>query len=153
MKKWLTSCLICGALVSTSAVSSAQPFGEGGKGMQRGGMMKELNLSPEQIKQLKSMRTPEHRQELWDGVSAEREKLNGLMRDRSASEDDIRRQFEILNRKQNELGSFRLEKMLQLRKILNDEQLKKMSEMRDEHRGMRGGRGGEGVDNDGHGRP
>ena len=145
--KYLPSFATC-ALLLISQAAFAQPRGGMGPGRQR--FFKELNLSEEQKKQLAN-EEPGKGQEMMQELFNEREKLDGLLKDKTAPEEAIYAQLSRMNDVRARMSRFHVERMLKLRKILTDEQYKKMLEMKEERRkefGPMGGHWGKGHGQD-----
>ena len=67
--------------------------------------------------------------EMKQELAAEREKLNAMLRDRSRADDEIRSQLAKVEELERRWNARRLEKMLRARKILTDQQMKRLLEL------------------------
>ncbi len=94
------------------------------------GWLKELNLSPEQIQQIKQIRSQyqgrltQERQ----AVQQAQQELKTLMAG-NASTEQIRQKFDQVQRLRQELAGTRMESMLAIRKVLNPEQRQKLADL------------------------
>lgn len=116
-------------LAANISLVHAQPDQESEFGRGPGWMLKQLDLSPEQIKAL-NCETPGAGRNLRDEMMTERQELNRLLRNRSSSESEILAQHEKTEKKLAQWNAFRLQRMLKARSILSEEQFDKMLELR-----------------------
>jgi len=94
------------------------------------GWLKELNLSPEQIQQIRQIRgqyqgrLTQQRQ----AVQQAQQELKDLMAG-NASTEQVRQKFDQVQRLRQELTNTRMESMLAIRGVLNPEQRQKLAEL------------------------
>lgn len=122
-----------------------------GKRGGQGKVMKELNLSKDQKKQMKALKKGKK-----ESMKAQRTKMKELRKSmheamkNNASESDLRGKHKALHDAKRSMADARLENMLAVRKILNDEQRKKFHELKakqwEGRKGKRGHDDGEGDD-------
>ncbi len=122
----------------------------GGRGDRLERLAEELNLTEDQITQMRAIRedTRDEMQALHENLRAEREALHSLMAG-EASEADLRSQHEAVQTLHREVADKRFETMLATREILTPEQRTELAELMQqrreafrENRGFRGGRDG-----------
>ncbi len=96
------------------------------------GMMKELNLSEEQRKQMKEIRSANRDQmkSLRTQKKELHEKMQNLLKT-NGSDSDLKSLHEKLSQTKAQMGKLRFEQMLAIRKILNEDQRKKFHEMKE----------------------
>jgi protein CpxP len=102
------------------------------------GKLAELNLSAEQTQQIIDVRRqwkPDAEKRLKEDFGFLKQNLAQAMADNSSGEE-VRRRFELMQRKYLELQTMKFEKMLRIREVLTPEQRKKFAELR-----SRSGRG------------
>lgn len=114
--------------------------------MQR--MEQQLNLTPEQKKQLQAHRET-HRAEarrLRQGLAEKRKALRQELEKTDMSQENAKRIHEEMKALQSQLADHRFQGILAVRKILTPEQFRRMHELREAHPGRGYGRGkGEGM--------
>ena len=96
------------------------------------GRLGELNLSAEQtqtIIELRKQWRPEQEKQLKNEFTALKQNLPTAIAE-SAPTDEVRRQFETMQKKYLELQTLKFEKLLKIREILTLEQRRKFAEMR-----------------------
>jgi protein CpxP len=109
------------------------------------GKLAELNLSPEQTQQIIDIRRqwkPDAEKRLKEDFAFLKQNLAQAMADNSSGEE-VRRRFELMQRKYLELQTMKFEKLLRIREVLTPDQRKKFAELR-----SRPGRGNNNNDND-----
>jgi Spy/CpxP family protein refolding chaperone len=109
------------------------------------GKLAELNLSPEQTQQIIDIRRqwkPDAEKRLKEDFAFLKQNLAQAMADNSSGEE-VRRRFELMQRKYLELQTMKFEKLLRIREVLTPDQRKKFAELR-----SRSGRGNNNNDND-----
>jgi protein CpxP len=118
------------AVVSSAiSQSSVQAQVNQPKGTERG-WLKDLNLSPEQIQQIRQIRgqyqgrLTQQRQ----AVQQAQQELKDLMAG-NASTEQVRQKFDQVQRLRDELTKTRMESMLAIRGVLNPEQRQKLAEL------------------------
>lgn len=92
----------------------------------------ELNLSAEQtqtIIELRKQWRPEQEKQLKNEFTSLKQTLPNAIAE-SATTEEVRRQFETMQRKYLELQTLKFEKLLKIREVLNPEQRRKFAEMR-----------------------
>ncbi len=92
----------------------------------------ELNLSPEQTKQIIEIRKqfrPDAERRLKEEYLSYKQSLSQAMSDGSTIEQ-VRNHFENMQKKYSELQTLKFEKLLKIREVLTIEQRKKFAEMR-----------------------
>lgn len=146
-KQWILNLLLVGAL----ALPAAEALARKREGGQRGGMMKELNLTAEQKQKMQELRSGdrEKMQNKRKEMQAARDALDAAMKG-NASEKEIWGKFDDLQKVQAKFAKERFEKVMEIRSLLTPEQRAKfrgsmgkgMGEGKDrEHRGKNGRRG------------
>lgn len=107
-----------------------------GKGREMQKMAKELNLTPDQKAKMKSIRQNgrEEMKAKRDALFAAREDLENSLRG-AATDEELKKKFEALQKIQQEMAQGRFEKVLAIRAILTPEQRAKFKSMAGE--GMR----------------
>ncbi|WP_141735399.1 Spy/CpxP family protein refolding chaperone [Oligoflexus tunisiensis] len=96
------------------------------------GKLGELNLSAEQAQQIVNIRRqwkPAEEKRLREDFSFLKQNLAQAMADNSPAEE-VRRRFELMQKKYLELQTMKFEKLLRIREVLTPEQRKKFSERR-----------------------
>jgi Spy/CpxP family protein refolding chaperone len=96
------------------------------------GKLAELNLSAEQAQQIIDIRrqwSPSAEKRLKDEFAVLKQNLAQGMADGSPAEE-IRRRFELMQKKYLELQTMKFEKLLRIREVLTPEQRKKFAELR-----------------------
>ena len=145
LKKFSLALVAAGLLASPLAAESGSEYGEGrgkhemreGKKDRGGKMAKELGLSKDQKKQMKEIREKfKKKMEAHRGEGkAAHEALKKAMADPHSSESDLRARHEAVQKIMQAKGTLKFEKMLAIRQILDDEQIRKFAEM---HKGRHG---------------
>lgn len=101
-----------------------------GLGLEAGGAVAEqINLTAEQTEALKCD-NPGQGRVLKEKILREKEILNESIRDKEVSDEEILSQLEIINELQAQFNRFKLEKILRARKVLTEEQLEKLAELK-----------------------
>ena len=122
--------------------------GHGGRGDRADRLMEELDLTDEQITQIRAIRegARDQMRTLHDNLRAEHEVMHSLMAG-DATEVDLRAQHEKVQTLHREAANQRFETMLATREILTPEQRAELAELveqrrteRREQRGFRGNR-------------
>jgi periplasmic protein CpxP/Spy len=142
LKTTLTA--ILAAITLTVLPANAKgPGGPGERGDRKGHMMemmKDLNLTPEQQKKMKEVNeksTPnlgEKRKAMFNARKDLHETLKG-----TASDDEAKKKFEVLEKAQDEFARARFDHVLAVRAILTPEQREKFhSKMKNTFKHMRG---------------
>jgi Spy/CpxP family protein refolding chaperone len=96
------------------------------------GKLAELNLSAEQAQQIIDIRRqwkPDAEKRLKEDFAFLKQNLAQAMADNSSGEE-VRRRFELMQRKYLELQTMKFEKLLRIREVLTPEQRKKFAELR-----------------------
>ncbi|MDQ3234257.1 MAG: Spy/CpxP family protein refolding chaperone [Pseudobdellovibrionaceae bacterium] len=96
------------------------------------GKLAELNLSQEQAQQIIELRRqwkPETEKRLKEDFLFLKQNLAQAMADNSPGEE-VRRRFELMQKKYLELQTVKFEKLLRIREVLTHEQRKKFAELR-----------------------
>ena len=96
------------------------------------GKLAELNLSAEQTQQIIDIRRqwkPDAERRLKEDFAFLKQNLAQAMADNSSGEE-VRRRFELMQRKYLELQTMKFEKLLRIREVLTPEQRKKFAELR-----------------------
>lgn len=96
------------------------------------GKLAELNLSAEQTQQIIDIRRqwkPDAEKRLKEDFAFLKQNLAQAMADNSSGEE-VRRRFELMQRKYLELQTMKFEKLLRIREVLTPEQRKKFAELR-----------------------
>jgi protein CpxP len=96
------------------------------------GKLGELNLSAEQAQQIVTIRRqwkPDAEKRLREEFAFLKQNLAQAMADNSPAEE-VRRRFELMQKKYLELQTMKFEKLLRIREVLTPEQRKKFSERR-----------------------
>lgn len=96
------------------------------------GKLAELNLSAEQAQQIIEIRRqwkPDAERRLKEDFAFLKQNLAQAMADNSAGEE-VRRRFELMQKKYLELQTMKFEKLLRVREVLTPEQRKKFAELR-----------------------
>jgi Spy/CpxP family protein refolding chaperone len=96
------------------------------------GKLAELNLSAEQAQQIIEVRRqwrPDAEKRMKEEFAFLKQNLAQAMADNSAGEE-VRRRFELMQKKYLELQTMKFEKLLRIREILTPEQRKKFAELR-----------------------
>jgi Spy/CpxP family protein refolding chaperone len=96
------------------------------------GKLAELNLSAEQAQQIIDIRrqwSPSAEKRLKEDFAFLKQNLAQGMADGSPAEE-VRRRFELMQKKYLELQTMKFEKLLRIREVLTPEQRKKFSELR-----------------------
>lgn len=96
------------------------------------GKLAELNLTPEQAQQIVDARRqwkPDAEKRLKEEFMFLKQNLAQAMADNSSGEE-VRRRFEMMQKKYLELQTMKFEKLLRIREILTPEQRKKFAELR-----------------------
>jgi Spy/CpxP family protein refolding chaperone len=94
--------------------------------------MSELNLSPEQTNAIIEIRKQwknDSEKKLKDELRAARQSLNQAMSD-TTPQEEVRKRFELVQKKYLELQTLKFERGLKIREILTAEQRKKLQTMR-----------------------
>jgi periplasmic protein CpxP/Spy len=105
-----------------------------------GEWQKELNLTPEQQAQIKTIREQEETasEGLRQQMRTAREKLDTLMVG-NASDGQLRQEHDQMQQLMQQLSARRFDTMLKVRSVLTPEQRAKSVEMRKQHKGRRQG--------------
>lgn len=130
MKRLTTYILVFSCSLLISAPLYAQPMQGQGPGYGKQRLIRALELSEEQVKQLSEVRKPGAGREVMEAWGRERKKLGELVRNRNISDEAVRTQLVKLNEAQAALNAFRVEKILTIREILTEEQFVKLSRLR-----------------------
>ncbi|HET9236481.1 MAG TPA: Spy/CpxP family protein refolding chaperone [Oligoflexus sp.] len=96
------------------------------------GKLAELNLSAEQTQQIIDIRRqwrPDAEKRLKEDFAFLKQNLAQAMADNSSGEE-VRRRFELMQRKYLELQTMKFEKLLRIREVLTPDQRKKFAELR-----------------------
>jgi len=112
------------------------------------GKLGELNLSLEQTQQIIELRKqwkPDTERRLKDEFTAMKQSLAQAMADNSTGEE-VRRRFDLMQKKYLELQTVKFEKLLRIREVLTPDQRRKFAELRT--RGSATGKGSAGGEND-----
>lgn len=106
-------------------------------------MQKELNLTPEQAQRLKELRNQhrEKRKNGWKDIRAKRQKLQEELQKPKLNEARVRQIHNELKALKAQKADQRLERILEVRKILTPEQFSKFMELTKKFKGERGKRG------------
>ncbi len=109
-------------------------------------MAADLKLTKEQQEKMKALNEKSHpaMKEKRQAMKAAREDLHTTLKG-SASDDEAKKKFEVLNKAQDDFARARFEHVLAVRAILTPEQRAKFHDIMKEHKG----RGGRGDDEDG----
>lgn len=115
------------------------------KGRKRGAWMDELGLSEEQTKQIRALRKDSRKSQRQKRrqIRAMKKELRQMMRT-EASDAELRKKFDEIEKLKLERSKNRFEQTLAIRKILTEEQRKKFrgflreKRMRGHHRGAKG---------------
>lgn len=138
MKK-LSLLILILVLIAPSAFAEKSFGDEMLKGKHYQKMVTELDLSEEQQEALKALRKKSKgMKESNSALQSEREKLSALMEDDSASDADILLQGKKLSELNASMQEKRLQRVLEVRKILNPEQRARFRELRAEVKGSEG---------------
>lgn len=116
----------------------AQAMGGKGKGHERGEhFKKELGLSDEQLAKVKELRKgkKEELKEQRQKMKAAKEEFRNAMKNPKAAEDDLKAKFEAFQSARDSFQRARFAMMLQMRSILNPEQLEKFAKLKEERWG------------------
>lgn len=147
---WLMGTLIALSLGGTyTTVGLTKEHGKGFGGGHFGANFKELNLTADQKAKLKKLREESKKEKNEDSAKmkeegkAFREKMAG-----TASDDELRKDFEKLQSKRAEMGKERFEHMLKVRAILTPEQRKKFADAMEKKMKQHKGKRGKGVEDD-----
>lgn len=129
-------------LVMTSIISFADDDNEGRKNFKarKAEMMKSLNLTEEQQKQMKEIRSGNDKSGMKNKralIKKKMEEMDSAISGNASSEEIKSLHLEIQQLK-NQKANARLDKMLKMREILTSEQRKKFHEMKKKRRGKRG---------------
>lgn len=101
-----------------------------------------LGLTDEQKRKLRELRkksTVSEKRKTW---MSEKKLLNEMIRNKSTEKPTIQKQLDTLNKVQAELNKERVEKLIEIRNILTDEQREKLQSMREERMNNKGPGGG-----------
>ena len=107
---------------------------------------KELGLSEEQVKQMKALKDKNHDsgKELRQKAKAAKEDLHKAMGNPSATNEELQAKFDTAEQAKNAAHRQRFAHMLEVRKILTEEQRAKFhakrKEWKEKHKGRRGGK-------------
>lgn len=123
-------------LVATSVAYAKRENGarDGGK------MREELGLNDEQIAKMKEIRQKKKalHQASREKIKAARDEFKATMKDPKASKEQIIAKFEALQKLQSEKKRSQLDMMLEIRGLLNEEQIAKFQEKRKDWKKKRG---------------
>lgn len=123
-------------LVATSVAYAKRENGarDGGK------MREELGLNDEQIAKMKEIRQKKKalHQASREKIKAARDEFKATMKDPKASKEQIIAKFEALQKLQSEKKRSQLDMMLEIRGLLNEEQIAKFQEKRKDWKKQRG---------------
>ncbi|MBX7138255.1 MAG: periplasmic heavy metal sensor [Oligoflexia bacterium] len=97
--------------------------------------MRELDLTDQQRDQLKELRGEKGAmRDRMEELRNKREDLQGALRDKQVSDDEVRRRAKELSDRQHQLMDQRIENLIKLRKVLTPDQMEKILERIDERR-------------------
>ncbi|AFY64927.1 Spy/CpxP family protein refolding chaperone [Geitlerinema sp. PCC 7407] len=133
------------AFFSMPRVALAQNAPNGDREGKETRWLQDLGLSPDQLQQLQSIRG-QYREPLQAKRTALRQAQDELRTRMTgdASDDEIRRQFQEVQRLRQEMAELRFESMLAARKIMTDEQRDRFAAKMQEHsRNKKGPRQGQ----------
>lgn len=139
------------ALLVALAIGSnaeARKGGPGGKGIIHKKMMKELDLTSEQIEKIKAIKEEERKDRQAD--RGQRKKLKASMHQAIIDLNDVelRKAHNQLEKIRSSNSNKRFESLLKVLKILTPEQRKEFAELQKKHKERRRGRKGMDKDSD-----
>ncbi|MCS6813504.1 MAG: Spy/CpxP family protein refolding chaperone [Cyanobacteria bacterium] len=107
----------------------------------RGDLLRELNLSPQQTRQIQAIRNRYQGQieQRKRAVAEAQQQLRSLMSG-DASADQLRQQFRQVQAARQELAELHFNSLLEMRAILTPEQRRKFADLVDRRPPLRGGR-------------
>ena len=135
----------------TSVPSRPGTVGEGERGDRAERLIEELNLTEDQINQVRAIRegAQDEMQALHERLRSDREALHGLMAG-DATEAELRAQHEEIQTLHREVADKRFETMLATREVLTADQRAELAELMEqrraqfrENRGFHGGQKGQ----------
>lgn len=133
------------ALMLTTALAHARGDKKwGGEGDRGEKMRQELGLNDEQVKQMKALRDKNHEagKELRQKAKAAKEDLHQAMRNPSATNEELQTKFDAAEQAKNDAHRKFFTHMLEVRKILTEEQRAKFhakrKEWKEKHKSKKG---------------
>ncbi len=137
--KLILPLLLCTLVITPGAASGKE------RGERVGKLKEELNLSDEQLKKVRELREQrkENIEKSKGRVQELKKSFNEGMASEKSSKDDLTQRFEAFQKAKADFQRERFSMMMEMRSILNPEQLKKFIEMRKNRKG--GGKKGEGY--------
>ncbi len=129
-------------LLSQNSVLAQMPDDSGDvfSGKRKGGMMKELGLTPDQMQKIQAIHT-KYKPDMeakGKALKTAMEEMRTLMKNSSSSKDQLKTQQRKVQTAHNDMMNLKFDSMLEVREILTPEQRTKFTQMMQDKKGKFG---------------